>query len=62
MSLESEKPRRTTSYQRLVMKLKRNPSERMDPKDWPKPNTPKDIVQHALIGASSTKLSHKTTQ
>ncbi|OBZ87329.1 hypothetical protein A0J61_04629 [Choanephora cucurbitarum] len=56
MSLESEKPRRTTSYQRLVMKLKRNPSERMDPKDWPKPNTPKDIVQHALIGASRAFL------
>ncbi|KAI8378960.1 hypothetical protein BD560DRAFT_453314 [Blakeslea trispora] len=52
MAWDSEKPRRTTSYQRLVMKLKRNPSERMDPKDWPRPNTPKDIIQHALVGAS----------
>jgi hypothetical protein len=46
----SEAPRRTTSYQRLVEKLKRNPSERVDPKDWIQPKTPKEVIQHAIKG------------
>ncbi|KAI7906884.1 uncharacterized protein BX663DRAFT_426074 [Cokeromyces recurvatus] len=43
---------RTTSYQRLVEKLKRNPSEFTNVKDWSKPNTPKDIIHHSLKGGS----------
>jgi hypothetical protein len=43
-------PHRSTSYQRLVEKLKRNPSERVDAKDWPRPDTPKEVIQHAIKG------------
>lgn len=53
MKIESDIPHRTTSYQRLVEKLKRNPSERADTKDWPRPNTPKEVIQHAIKGATS---------
>ncbi|KAI8063716.1 uncharacterized protein B0P05DRAFT_555409 [Gilbertella persicaria] len=52
----ADKPKRSTSYQRLVAKLKRNPSERIDPKDWPKPDTPKEVIQHAIKGASRAFL------
>jgi hypothetical protein len=48
-----EKPHRTSSYQRLVEKLKRNPSERVDTKDWPRPDTAKGVIQHAIKGATS---------
>lgn len=53
MKIESDIPHRTTSYQRLVEKIKRNPSERVDTKDWPRPNTPKEVIQHAIKGATS---------
>ncbi|GAA5802042.1 hypothetical protein HPULCUR_007502 [Helicostylum pulchrum] len=43
---------RTESYQRLVEKLKRNPSERVDAKDWPRPDTPKEVIHHAIKGAA----------
>lgn len=49
----NERLQRTESYQRLVEKLKRNPSERVDTKDWPRPNTPKEVIQHAIKGAVS---------
>lgn len=52
MGLE-EKIHRSSSYQRLKEKLKRNPSERLDPKDWPKPETAKEVIQHAVKGAAS---------
>ncbi|CAO3647052.1 unnamed protein product [Mucor fragilis] len=52
MKIESDIPHRTTSYQRLVEKLKRNPSERADTKDWPRPSTPKEVIQHAIKGAT----------
>ncbi|KAG1107004.1 hypothetical protein G6F42_016524 [Rhizopus arrhizus] len=52
MKIESDIPHRTTSYQRLVEKLKRNPSERVDTKDWPRPSTPKEVIQHAIKGAT----------
>lgn len=50
MKVESGIPHRSTSYQRLVEKLKRNPSERVDTKDWPRPDTPKGVIQHAIKG------------
>jgi hypothetical protein len=56
MKIETDIPHRTTSYQRLVEKLKRNPSERADTKDWPRPNTPKEVIQHAIKGAISKTI------
>jgi len=61
MKIESDIPHRTTSYQRLVEKLKRNPSERVDTKDWPRPSTPKEVIQHAIKGATS-KIPCKDTK
>lgn len=52
MGLVEEKIHRSSSYQRLKEKLKRNPSERMDPKDWPKPETAKEVIHHAVKGAA----------
>lgn len=52
----NERLQRTESYQRLVEKLKRNPSERVDTKDWPRPNTPKEVIQHAIKGAVSKRF------
>lgn len=49
----NERLQRTESYQRLVEKLKRNPSERVDTKDWPRPDTAKEVIQHAIKGAAS---------
>ncbi|KAI9486495.1 MAG: hypothetical protein EXX96DRAFT_534748 [Benjaminiella poitrasii] len=47
-----EKPlkHRTTSYQKLVTKLKTNPSESSNPKDWSKPDTYERIINHSIKG------------
>lgn len=49
---------RTESYQRLVEKLKRNPTERVDAKDWPRPDTPKEVIHHAVKGAASKNYTN----
>lgn len=54
-----EKIHRTSSYQRLKEKLKRNPSERVDTSDWPRPDTAKEVIQHAVKGATSKFNSRK---
>ncbi|KAI8393947.1 uncharacterized protein BYT42DRAFT_487758 [Radiomyces spectabilis] len=41
---------RISSYQRLKAKLIRNPSERADPKDWPRPKNAIQLIQHAVHG------------
>ncbi|RCH78101.1 hypothetical protein CU098_000964, partial [Rhizopus stolonifer] len=45
-------PIRTSSYQRLVEKLKRNPSERFEPEDWHRPKTYQQTTLHALQGGA----------
>lgn len=55
-----EKIHRTSSYQRLKEKLKRNPSELIDTSDWKKPETPSQVLQHAIKGAASMGYRNKT--
>lgn len=43
-------PHRTSSYQRLKEKLKRNPSEKVDTSKWPRPKTPQQVLHHAVKG------------
>lgn len=50
-------PIRTSSYQRLVEKLKRNPSERFEPEDWHRPKTYQQTTLHALQGGASNNKS-----
>lgn len=47
--------KRTESYQKLREKLKRHNSERVDTKDWPRPETPKELIEHAIKGGASRK-------
>jgi hypothetical protein len=49
----SERLKRASSYQRLIERLKRNPSERFDPEDWPRPKTYRQVWHHALKGGAS---------
>lgn len=51
--MSQTQPPRTSSYQRLVEKLKRNPSERFDPEDWPRPKNYNQVLDHALKGGAS---------
>lgn len=51
--MSQTQPPRTSSYQRLVEKLKRNPSERFDPADWPRPKNYSQVLDHALKGGTS---------
>ncbi|KAG1143041.1 hypothetical protein G6F37_007159 [Rhizopus arrhizus] len=48
----SERLKRASSYQRLIERLKRNPSERFDPEDWPRPKTYRQVWHHALKGGA----------
>ncbi|KAI9248612.1 hypothetical protein BY458DRAFT_526365 [Sporodiniella umbellata] len=41
---------RSQSYQRLIEKIKRNPSERREPVSWPRPETSKAVMIHAVQG------------
>ncbi|PHZ12325.1 uncharacterized protein RHIMIDRAFT_203365 [Rhizopus microsporus ATCC 52813] len=50
--MSQTQPPRTSSYQRLVEKLKRNPSERFDPADWPRPKNYSQVLDHALKGGA----------
>jgi hypothetical protein len=43
-------PHRTSSYQRLKEKLKRNPTEKVDTSKWPRPKTPQQVLHHAVKG------------
>ncbi|KAI8337292.1 hypothetical protein BC941DRAFT_352914 [Chlamydoabsidia padenii] len=45
-------PIRVSSYQRLKEKLVRNPSERLDPKDWPRPDNLRVLINHAVKGGA----------
>ncbi|KAI8142242.1 hypothetical protein BJV82DRAFT_516914 [Fennellomyces sp. T-0311] len=49
---------RSSSYDRLRAKLKRNPSSftKVDKKDWPRPQTPKEIAIHAIKGGARAFL------
>lgn len=46
---------RSSSYQRLKAKLKRNPSSytAVDKKDWPRPQNVTDLLIHAIKGGGS---------
>ncbi|SAM04863.1 hypothetical protein [Absidia glauca] len=45
-------PPRVSSYQRLKEKLVRNPSERVERKDWPRPDTLQALINHAVKGGA----------
>ncbi|KAI9323625.1 hypothetical protein BX666DRAFT_1847844 [Dichotomocladium elegans] len=49
---------RSSSYQRLKAKLKRNPSsfQAINKEAWPRPETPKEVLLHALKGGARAFL------
>ncbi|KAI8089945.1 uncharacterized protein BX664DRAFT_334285 [Halteromyces radiatus] len=49
-------PPRVSSYQRLKEKLARNPSERIEKKDWPQPKNVSELLNHAIKGGARSFL------
>ncbi|CAO3609883.1 unnamed protein product [Cunninghamella blakesleeana] len=55
MTIEKPPPR-VSSFQRLKEKIARNPSERLEPKDWPRPNNAKELLKHSFKGGARSFL------
>lgn len=52
MTIENPPPR-VSSFQKLKEKIARNPSERLEPKDWPRPNNVEELLKHSFKGGAS---------